>query len=74
TRFVAEEERDFNICVVGMTPGNPIATEEAPEEARRRMTTVDYVGRSFVLAAKVGMDLSGRQLRTSSEGGVEVVP
>ena len=74
TRFVAEEEREFDICVVGMTPGNPIATEEAPEEARRRMTTVDYVGRSFVLASQVPMDLSGRQLRTSKDGGVEVVP
>jgi 3-oxoacyl-[acyl-carrier protein] reductase len=74
TRFVAEEEREFDICVVGMTPGNPIATEEAPEEARQRMATVDYVGRSFVLASQVPMSLSGQQLRTSSDGGVEVVP
>jgi 3-oxoacyl-[acyl-carrier protein] reductase len=72
TRFVAEEERDFNICVVGMTPGAPIATEEAPEEARQRMTTVDYVGKSFVRAAEVGMELSGCQLR-SKNGDIEVV-
>jgi NAD(P)-dependent dehydrogenase (short-subunit alcohol dehydrogenase family) len=73
TRYVAEEEREFEICVVGMTPGNPIATEEAPEEARKRMTTVDYVGRSFVLASKVGLEMSGHQLRTSKDGGIEVV-
>ena len=72
TRFVAEEEREFNICIVGMTPGAPIATEEAPEEARQRMTTVDYVGKSFVLAAQAGMEVSGRQLR-SKNGDLEVV-
>jgi 3-oxoacyl-[acyl-carrier protein] reductase len=73
TRYVAEEEREFGICVVGMTPGAPIATEEAPAEAQERMATVDYVGRSFVLAAKVGMELSGCQLRTAADGGIRVV-
>lgn len=66
TRFAAEEEREFNICVVAMGP-NPrgltgIATEDAPEEARQRMRGVETVGNRFVLAAQAGMDLSGQLL------------
>ena len=62
TRFLAEEEREFNICVVMMRPGAQIATEEAPEEARRRMPGPEVVGDRFVLAATAGMELSGHLL------------
>jgi NAD(P)-dependent dehydrogenase (short-subunit alcohol dehydrogenase family) len=62
TRFVAEEERDFNICVVAISPGGAIATENAPEEARARMPGPESSGNRWVLAAQVGMDLSGKLL------------
>jgi NAD(P)-dependent dehydrogenase (short-subunit alcohol dehydrogenase family) len=62
TRFVAEEERESNVCIVGMGPGATIATEEAPEEARARMPGVDVVGNRFVLAAEAPMEMSGKML------------
>jgi len=62
TRYVAEEEREFNVCVVAMGPGGAIATETAPEEARQRMSTVDTIGNRFVLGAQVDMSLSGKLL------------
>ena len=39
TRYLAMEVKDANICVVVMSPGAAIATEDAPEEARQRMPT-----------------------------------
>lgn len=59
TRAVAEEEREYDVCVVVISPGAAIATEDAPEEARQRMPGPDYAGNRFVLAAQVGMDQSG---------------
>jgi NAD(P)-dependent dehydrogenase (short-subunit alcohol dehydrogenase family) len=72
TRFVAEEERDWNICVVAVTPGGPIATEDAPEETRRRMPGLEFVGNRFVLAAEAGMEMSGKLL-TLKEGRLEAL-
>lgn len=62
TRVVAEEEKDFNICVVTINPGTQIATEDAPEEARARMPGPEFVGNRFVLAAQAPMELSGQHL------------
>ncbi|HEY3115121.1 MAG TPA: SDR family oxidoreductase [Chloroflexota bacterium] len=66
TRMVANEEKDYNICVVAMGPNvrgvTGIATEDAPEEARQRMNGVEIVGNRFVLAAQAGMELSGSRL------------
>jgi NAD(P)-dependent dehydrogenase (short-subunit alcohol dehydrogenase family) len=62
TRFVAEEEREANVCVVMITPGTQIATEVAPDEARQRMAGPEFVGQRFVLAAQAGMELSGQVL------------
>jgi len=69
TRFVAEEEREFNVCVVSISPGGAIATEDAPEEARNRMPSPESSGDRWVLAAQVGMELSG-QLLDLKEGRV----
>src|SRR5437867_8657567 len=52
TGYVAEEEREFGICVVSIGPGARIATEEAPEEARARMPGSETAGNRFVLAAQ----------------------
>ncbi len=71
TRFVAEEEREWNICVVAVTPGGAIATEDAPEEVRQRLPGLEFVGNRFVLAARSAMELTG-QLLTLKEGRLEV--
>lgn len=72
TRFVAEEEKDWNICVVVVSPGGAIATEDAPEEARRRLPGPELAGNRFVQAAQADIKFSGQQL-TLKEGRLEVV-
>lgn len=58
-RNVAEEEREFNICVLTTTPGGAIATEEAPPDVRARMPGVEIAGQRYVAAAGAGMEFSG---------------
>ena len=60
TRYVAEEVRDSNICVVTFSPHVPIATETAPEEALKRMPGPEILGQAFVLCAQLPMDQSGK--------------
>jgi NAD(P)-dependent dehydrogenase (short-subunit alcohol dehydrogenase family) len=60
TRYVAEEVRDSNVCVVIFSPRVPIATEGAPAEALQRLPGPDILGQGFVLAAQLPMDQSGR--------------
>jgi NAD(P)-dependent dehydrogenase (short-subunit alcohol dehydrogenase family) len=60
TRFVAEEEREHDIRVVAFSPKQAIATEDAPEEARRRLPGPEILGNGFVLAAEAGMELTGK--------------
>jgi NAD(P)-dependent dehydrogenase (short-subunit alcohol dehydrogenase family) len=62
TRFVAEEVRDANICVVSMSPGNPIATETAPDSAKKELPGPDILGDAFVLAAQLALESSGQCL------------
>lgn len=71
TQFVAEEEREFGVCVVVVSPGASIATEDAPEEARQRMPGPEFVQNRFVLAADVGLELSGKCL-TLKGGRLEI--
>ena len=73
TRYIAEEERERNICVVAMTPGRAIATEEAPEEARRRLPGPEIMGDAFVQAVEASMELTG-QLLVVKDGRLEVMP
>ena len=60
TRYVAEEVRDSNICVVTFSPRVPIATETAPQEALNRLPGPEILGQGFVLAAQLPMDQSGK--------------
>jgi NAD(P)-dependent dehydrogenase (short-subunit alcohol dehydrogenase family) len=60
TRYIAEEVRDSNVCVVIFSPRVPIATEGAPEEALKRLPGPDILGKGFVLAAELPMDQSGQ--------------
>jgi NAD(P)-dependent dehydrogenase (short-subunit alcohol dehydrogenase family) len=59
TRFVAEEVREANVCVVIFSPRVPIATEGAPEEALARLARPEILGNGFVLAAQTPMEKSG---------------
>lgn len=59
TQRVAEEVREFNVCVMSMGPGAAIANERAPEEAQKRMPGPNSSGDRYFLAADAGMDLSG---------------
>ncbi len=60
TRYVAEEVRDANVCVVIFSPRVPIATEGAPEEALQRLPGPEVLGQAFVLAAELPMEKSGQ--------------
>jgi 3-oxoacyl-[acyl-carrier protein] reductase len=71
TRFVAEEVREYNICVVSVSPGGAIATEDAPEAVRRTMPGPESAENRFVLAAEAGMELSGQRL-TLKDGVLQV--
>ncbi len=76
TRGVSEEEREFNICVVSMSPGSSgdgerrerdrrgggIWTEDTPVENRSFMLPVESVGNRYLLAAEAPMDFTGNQL------------
>lgn len=71
TRMVADEERESNICVVIVAPEGPFATEDAPEEVRRRMKSPADMGNRFLLAAEAGMEMSG-QLVNLKDGRLNV--
>lgn len=60
TRYVAEEVRDADICVVTFSPRVPIATETAPEEALKRLPGPEILGQGFVLCAELPMEQSGK--------------
>jgi 3-oxoacyl-[acyl-carrier protein] reductase len=59
TRYVAEEVRESNVCVVIFSPRVPIVTESAPEEAFKRLPGPEILGQGFVLAAQLPMERSG---------------
>lgn len=61
TEEVAPELREFNICMVSMSPG-ATATEEAPLEVRTRMRGVEAIGNRYLLAAEAPMELSGHHV------------
>ena len=60
TRYVAEEVRGANVCVVIFSPRVPIVTETAPAEAFNRLPGPEILGEGFVLAAQLPMDESGK--------------
>ena len=60
TKYLAEEEREWNVCVVAFSPKQAIATEDAPEEARQRLPGPDSLGNGFVLAAQAAMEMTGK--------------
>jgi NAD(P)-dependent dehydrogenase (short-subunit alcohol dehydrogenase family) len=71
TRLVALEEP--NVCVICVSPGGAIATEDAPEEARNRLPGPQTLEQVFLLAAQAGMDLTGKTVRYE-DGQLQVLP
>jgi NAD(P)-dependent dehydrogenase (short-subunit alcohol dehydrogenase family) len=59
SRYLAEEVREHNICVMSLAPGGAIATEWAPEEARRRLPGPESAGDRFIQAGEAPMTFSG---------------
>jgi len=59
TRYVAEEVRESNVCVVIFSPRVPIVTESAPKEAFARLPGPEILGTGFVLAAQLPLAQSG---------------
>ena len=60
SRYMAEEVRADNICVVTFSPRYAIATEDASDEAKRRMPAPDVLEQAFVLVSELGMEYSGK--------------
>ena len=60
SRYVAEEVRQSNICVVTFSPRVPIATETAPQEAIGRLPGPEVLGTGFVLCAQLPLEQSGK--------------
>src|SRR5213594_1705175 len=74
TRYVTEEVRESNVCVVIFSPRVPIVTESAPEEAFKRLPSPEILGQAFVLAAELPMDKSGQCFAYENEKLVNEIP
>jgi NAD(P)-dependent dehydrogenase (short-subunit alcohol dehydrogenase family) len=72
-RFLAEEVRASNICVLAVSPGATIATEDAPEEVKASYPGPEVIGNRYVLAADAPMALSGHSVRLV-DGRLEAIP
>jgi NAD(P)-dependent dehydrogenase (short-subunit alcohol dehydrogenase family) len=73
TKFIAEEEREWNVCVVAFSPKQAIATEDAPEEARQRLPGPETLGNGFVLAAQAAMEFKTASSSQSTNLPVQTV-
>ena len=62
TRFVAEEVKGSNICVVTFSPRVPIATETASENARKDLPGPDILQDAFILASGLPLESTGQCL------------
>ena len=73
TRYVANQVRDSNVCIVLMAPASrPIATDYVSTEDRCGLPDVELIAGRFVLASGAGLDLSGR-LVTCDDGYLDAV-
>lgn len=71
TKYVADEERDSNVCLLTVSPGGAIATEDAPEEARKRLPGPETLQEVFLLAATAGMEWTGKTVQAQDGKLVE---
>ena len=52
--------REITIVEMPNRTSRAIATEDAPEEARKRLPGPETLGNGFVLAAQAGMEMTGK--------------
>jgi NAD(P)-dependent dehydrogenase (short-subunit alcohol dehydrogenase family) len=60
TRYLAEQEREFDICVMSIPPGGEFATERSPAPPGWAVPGPEIAGNRYLLAADAPMSLSGR--------------
>ena len=73
TQFLAEEEREAGICIVIVSPGGAMATEDAPESVKARYPGPELIGDRFILAAEAGMELTGEVIDLDASGRLVAV-
>ena len=62
SQYLASEVKDRKIVVLSMSPGTAIVGEYGPDQARERLPGPEVVGSTFVEAAELGMEHSGKQV------------
>ena len=70
TRFSAEEEREWNVCVVAFSPKQAIATEDAPEE-RASVTGPEILGKRLCAGRTTRNGAHRQNGRTSEHVAVD---
>ena len=73
TEYLAEEEREWNICILAVSPGGGVATEDCSEEARGRLPGPEMMGDAFIEAAEAPMEWTGK-LFVPKDGHLQVRP
>jgi NAD(P)-dependent dehydrogenase (short-subunit alcohol dehydrogenase family) len=73
TQFLAEEERAAGICILMVSPGGAMASEDAPEHVKAAYPGPGLIGARFVLAAQAPLDLSGEVVDLDEAGRLVLV-
>jgi NAD(P)-dependent dehydrogenase (short-subunit alcohol dehydrogenase family) len=73
TQFLAEEEREAGICIVIVSPGGAMASEDAPEHVKASYPGPELIGTRFVLAAEAPLELTGEVVDLDESGRLVAV-
>jgi meso-butanediol dehydrogenase/(S,S)-butanediol dehydrogenase/diacetyl reductase len=68
TQFLAEEEREAGICILIVSPGGAMASEDAPDHVKARYPGPELVANRFVLAAEAPLEFSGKVVDLDESG------
>jgi NAD(P)-dependent dehydrogenase (short-subunit alcohol dehydrogenase family) len=68
TQFLAEEEREAGRCVVAVSPGGVMSSEDAPAAVKVCYPGPELIGNRFILAAEAGMELTGEVVDLDASG------
>ena len=68
TQFLAEEEREAGICIVAVSPGGAMSSEDAPAAVKARYPGPELIGNRFILAAEASMLLTGEVVDLDASG------
>jgi hypothetical protein len=70
---LAEEEREAGICILIVSPGGAMASEDAPDHVKARYPGPELIGNRFVLAAEASLELSGEVVDLDESGRLVAV-